>query len=68
MLGILLSIGAVIAIYRVAEADRGEGFKWGAIMLGLCVLALFIPIPFLPTLVAIGIVFALMTFTKKTFY
>ncbi len=65
---IILTIAAVIAISRMAETDRGEGFKWGAITLGLCVMSFFLPIPFLRILVAIGLSFGLMTFTKKTFY
>ncbi|BCM93080.1 hypothetical protein IAD21_04968 [Abditibacteriota bacterium] len=65
---IILTIGAVIAISRMAETDRSEGFKWGAITLGLCVVAFFLPIPFLRIVLAIGLSFGLMTFTKKTFY
>lgn len=68
MFPIILSIAAAIAISRIAEADRGEGTKWGAITFGLCVVGYFIPIPFVGTLLAIGLSFALMTFTKKTFY
>ena len=65
---IILSIAAVIAVSRMAEADRSEGAKWGAITFGLCVIGFFIPIPMLGTLLAIGLSFGLMTFTKKTFY
>ena len=65
---IILTIAAVIAIYRMAETDRSEGFKWGGITLGLCVLAFFLPFPFLRIILAIGVSFGLMTFTKKTFY
>ena len=69
MLEIILSIGAAVAISRMAEADRGEGLKWGGITFGLCVLSFFlIPIPFLRILLAIGIAFGWMTFGKKTFY
>ncbi|RYX82314.1 hypothetical protein EON83_20185 [bacterium] len=66
---LMLTVAAVIAISRMAETDRGEGLKWGGITLGLCILTLFIPIfPFIRVMVAIGIAFGLMTFTKKTFY
>ncbi len=65
---LILTIAAVVAISRMAETDRGEGFKWGAITLGLCVVSFFLPLPFLRVLLAIGIAFALMTFGKKTFY
>ena len=65
---LMLTVCAVITIARMAETDRGEGFKWGAITLGACILSSFIPVPFLSTLLAIGVVFGLMTFTKKTFY
>ena len=68
MLEFILSIGAAIAIGRMAEADRSEGLKWGAITFGLCILSFFIPIPFLRVFIAIGIAFAWMTFGKKTFY
>lgn len=69
MFEIILGIGASIAIFRMAEADRGEGLKWGGITFGLCLLSFFlIPIPFLRILLAIGIAFGLMTFGKKTFY
>jgi hypothetical protein len=34
----------------------------------LCLLSLLIPIPFLRVLLACGLSFALMTFTKKTYY
>ena len=64
----ILAVAAAIAIGRMAEADRSEGAKWGAITFGLCILSFFIPIPFLRIFVAIGIAFGLMTFTKKTFY
>jgi len=52
----------------MAEADRGEGFKWGAITFGLCLLSLLIPLPMLRILIAIGVAFAWMAFGKKTFY
>ena len=61
-------IAATIAMSRLAETDRGEGFKWGAITFGLCILSLFIPLPFLRILLACGIAFGMMTFGKKTFY
>ena len=63
-----LIIMATIGVSRMAEADRGEGFKWGAITFGLCLLSLLIPLPLLRILVAIGVAFAWMTFSKKTFY
>ncbi len=53
----------------MAEADRSEGFKWGAITFGLCLLSiLLIPLPAIRILVAIGVAFAWMTLSKKTFY
>lgn len=62
-------IGATIGIARMAEADRSEGFKWGAITFGLCLLSiLLIPLPAIRILVAIGVAFAWMTLSKKTFY
>ena len=68
MFEILLVIAAVISMGRFAEADRGEGFKWGAITLVLCLLSFLIPLPFLRMLLACGLVFFLMTVTKKTYY
>ena len=68
MFELLVIVGATIGMSRMAEADRGEGFKWGAITFGLCLLSLLIPLPFLRILVAIGVAFAWMTFGKKTFY
>ena len=62
-------IAATIAMSRLAETDRGEGFKWGAITFGLCIVSLLvIPLPFLRILLACGIAFGMMTFGKKTFY
>ncbi|HEX8465866.1 MAG TPA: hypothetical protein VF627_14715 [Abditibacterium sp.] len=61
-------IAASIAIGRFAETDRGEGLKWGGITFGLCLLSLFIPMPFLRVLVACGLSFVLMTVGKKTYY
>ncbi len=68
MFEFILAIGAAIGISRFAEADRGEGLKWGAITFGLCLLSFLIPLPFVRVLIAIGISFGLMTFGKKTFY
>ncbi len=65
MFEIILVIGAVIAMSRIADADTGEGFKWGAITLGLCLLSFLIPVPFLRIFIAIGVTFGLMTYTKK---
>jgi len=65
---LLLLIAAPIAFGRMAEADRGEGLKWGAITFGLCLLCLFIPLPFLNMLIGLGLSFGLMTMTKKTYY
>ena len=61
-------IAASIGMGRFAEADRSEGLKWGAITFGLCLLSLFIPLPFLRVLLACIIAFVLMTVTKKTMY
>lgn len=68
IIDVVLTISAVITISRLAETDRGEGFKWGAITFIACALAFFIPVPFLRTLLAIGLVFGLMTLGKKTYY
>ena len=65
---LFLIIMATIGVSRMAEADRGEGFKWGAITFGLCLLSLFIPLPLIRILVAIGAAFVWMTVSKKTFY
>ncbi len=61
-------IAATIAMSRMAETDRGEGLKWGAITFGLCVASFVIPLPFLRILLACGIAFGLMTFGKKTYF
>lgn len=54
---------------RFAEADRGEGMKWGLITFALCfVFSFVIPIPMIPIALGCGVAFGLMTFTKKTFY
>jgi hypothetical protein len=68
MFELILTIAAVIAIGRMAEADRGEGLKWGAITLVLCLASFLIPLPFLRILLACGVSFVLMTVMKKTFY
>ena len=53
----------------MAEYDRSEGMNWGAITFGVCFVSLFIPsLPFLRTLVAIGLAFILMMTSKKTYY
>lgn len=68
MFEFILIISAVIGIGRMAEQDRGEGFKWGAITFALCLASFIIPMPFLRILLAMIVSFGLMTFTKKTFY
>jgi hypothetical protein len=69
MFELILSVAAAIAISRLAEADRGEGLKWGAITFGLCLAAFFlIPLPFLRILLACAVAFGLMTAMKKTYY
>lgn len=62
---ILLIVAATIAMSRMAEEDRGEGFKWGAITFGLCLLCSFIPLPFLNIGLACGITWVLMTVTNN---
>jgi hypothetical protein len=68
MFEIILIVAAAIAIGRLAEADRGEGLKWGAITFALCLVSLAIPLPFLRVGLACGITFAIMTAAKKTYY
>jgi hypothetical protein len=68
MFEFILIVAAAIALGRFAETDRNEGLKWGAITFGLCLLSLFIPLPFLRVLLACGLSFVLMTVTKKTYY
>lgn len=65
----ILIVGATIGVSRMAEEDRSEGFRWGAITFALCLLSvLLVPLPFLRVLLAIGVAFGWMTFGKKTFY
>ena len=64
----LLIIVAAIGMGRFAEADRGEGAKWGAITFGLGLACLIIPLPFLRVMLACALSFVLMTVTKKTYY
>lgn len=65
----MIVIGAAQAIGRMAEQDRGEGAKWGWITFIVGFASMFIPgIPFLRVLLALGLVFAVMTFGKKTYY
>jgi hypothetical protein len=68
MFEILFAVAATVAMGRFAEADRGEGLKWGAITFALCLASFIIPIPFLRILLACGIAFGLMTVGKKTYY
>jgi len=65
---LLMLVGATIAVSRMAEHDRSEGFKWGAITFALCFASLFAPLPFLRMLLAIGVAFILMMSSKKTYY
>ena len=67
MFELILIVGAAIGMSRMAEADRGEGFKWGAITFGLCLLSLLIPLPFLRILIAIIAAFVWMTVSEKTY-
>lgn len=53
---------------RMAEQDRLEGTKWGAITFMLCLVSYFIPLPFLRILLAVGLSFVLMMTSKKTYY
>ena len=65
---LILLVMAAITFGRMAEQDRSEGLKWGAITAGICLVSFFVPLPFLRMLLAIGIAFVLMTVTKKTYY
>ena len=65
---IILIVAAAIALGRFAETDRQEGLKWGAITFALCLVSLFIPLPFLRVLLACAVSFGLMTVAKKTYY
>ena len=69
MFGIILLIAAAVGMGRFAEADRGEGVKWGLITFAVClILSIVIPIPFLPIGFGCIVTFGLMTAMKKTFY
>lgn len=68
MFELIITIAAAISMGRFAEADRGEGLKWGAITFGLCLASFILPLPFLRVLLAIGLAFVLMTVSKKTYY
>ncbi|HEX8833644.1 MAG TPA: hypothetical protein VF719_05560 [Abditibacteriaceae bacterium] len=65
MFELFLIIGATVAMSRLAEEDRGEGFKWGAITFGLCFASFIIPLPFLRVLLACVLSFILMTVMNK---
>ena len=68
MFELILIVGAVIGMARMAESDRGEGFKWGAITFGLCLFSLLIPLPALRILIAIVVSFVWMTVSEKKYY
>ena len=68
MFELLTMVAAAVAMSRFAEADRGEGLKWGGITFLVCLASLLIPLPFLRVGLACIVVFVLMTVTKKTFY
>ena len=65
---IVAIIAACIGMGRLAESQGDSAMKWWLITLGACLVSLFIPLPFLRVLLAVGVVFGLMTVTKKTFY
>ena len=65
MFELILAIAATVVFARMAEEDRGEGLKWGAITFGLCLVSFLLPLPFLRVLLACAVAFVLMTVMNK---
>ncbi len=66
MYEILLMLAASVAIGRLAEKDGHPSVVWGIITFVLCLLSLFIPLPFLRIGIACGVVFGLLTWINKS--
>jgi hypothetical protein len=49
-----------VLVVKVAVADDQSGVLWGGVAVGLCVLTLFVPLPFLRFLIAGALAFGLM--------
>lgn len=62
----LLILAASVAMGRLAEKDGHPAPLWSIITFVLCLLCLFIPLPFLRVGIACAIVFGLLTYTNKT--
>ena len=68
MFEIIAIIAASVVLGRIAESQGDSALKWGFITFAACLVSLLIPLPFLRVLLAVGVVFGLMTVTKKTYY
>lgn len=64
MFEIILTIGLVAGMAKLAAADDRSPLLWGGITLGLCALALFIPFPFFRMLLVAIFVFVAMILAK----
>ncbi len=64
MLELLVAAGMIGVMAKIADADGQSAVIWGAVTLGLIVLSMFIPMPFLRLLAAGIAAFALMIVVK----
>jgi hypothetical protein len=61
MLELIVLVGVCVAIGKIASADNKSGFLWGMVALGICILSMAIPLPFVRLLIAGVVTFVLMT-------
>ena len=60
MFEILLIVGVISIMAKIANADDQSAILWGVVTGGLCLLSLLIPIPFGRILIAGVLAFVLM--------
>lgn len=63
---LLLLLAACVSMGRLAEKDGHPAPVWGIITFVLCLLSLFIPLPFLRIGIACAVVFGLLTWVNRS--
>jgi hypothetical protein len=64
MIELLITGAAIVAMYRIAEAEDRSGWLWGALTFLFCLTCYWaLPFPFPPLNVAIGFFLAFMSMT-----
>lgn len=67
MIEIVVLIACTVLMMKIADLENLSGILWGSVTLGLCVLSLAIPLPYIRVLVGLALSFALMTIYNAKF-